>query len=217
VTDLVTNILRFVFFRMIVRPAILVLLGLNVRHRERLPRSGPAIVAANHNSHLDTMVLMSLFPWRMQGQVRPVAAADYFLKNRLLAWLALRIIGIVPLDRSGGTPREELLAGVQAALDAGEIVILYPEGSRGEPERLQRFKSGLYHLCASRPQVPVYPVFLHGLGKALPRGEALLVPFFCDVVVGEEMTCREGKEEFMRRFADRMAELGAGVVRDVWG
>jgi len=204
-----SRLLRFVFFQFLVRPLVLIVLGLNVRHRERLPSTGPAILAANHNSHLDTLVLMTLFPWRQLRTVRPTAASDYFLRNTLIAWFARHIIGIIPIDRSGRTPREEVLIGATRALEHGDIVIVFPEGTRGEPERLDRFKSGLYHLCAANPRVPVVPIFLHGLGKALPRGEALLVPFFCDVFVGEAVGCGNTKEEFMHRFTERMTHLAA--------
>lgn len=201
--------LRFLFFQLVVRPIVLVALGLNVRHRQRLPTEGPAIVVANHNSHLDTMVLMTLFPARMLSRLRPVAAADYFLSNRLVAWFSLKIIGIVPVDRGGGTPRERLFDGATAALRHGDILILFPEGSRGEPERMDRFRSGLYHLCADNPHVPIVPVFLHGLGKALPRGEAVLVPFFCDVFVGESLTFVEDRDAFMHELMERMHDLSA--------
>jgi 1-acyl-sn-glycerol-3-phosphate acyltransferase len=201
--------LRYLFFVLVVRPLVLVGLGLNVRHRERLPASGPAIFAANHNSHLDTLVLMILFPLRLLPRLRPVAAADYFLRGRLLAWFSTRILGIVPLSRTGGVPKDQLLAGVSAAVEAGDLVILFPEGTRGEPERLARFKTGVAHLAVRHPAVPVVPIFLHGLGKALPRGEALLVPFFCDVFVGEPFTFSGKRRSFMDTLEAEMARLAS--------
>jgi 1-acyl-sn-glycerol-3-phosphate acyltransferase len=205
----VARLARFVFFLLVVRPLVLVVLGLNVRHGERLPTRGPAILAANHNSHLDTMVLMTLFPWRTLARVRPVAAADYFLRGRLLTWFSRRVIGIIPIDRSGSTPRERLSDEANAALAAGEIVIVFPEGSRGEPERLARFKTGLYFLARANREASVVPVFLHGLGKALPKGEALLVPFFCDVLVGEPLDAAGERDEFMASYAAAMNRLAA--------
>jgi 1-acyl-sn-glycerol-3-phosphate acyltransferase len=205
-----TAALRFLFFLVVVRPMVLVVLGLNVRHRERLPRRGPAIVVANHNSHLDPMVLMTLFPLGALPHLRPVAAADYFLRNRLLAWFARRIVGIVPLERKETTgAKHDRLAAAIAALDRGDILILFPEGTRGEPERVAAFKSGVAHLAQRRPEVPVVPVFLHGLGKALPKGETLLVPFFCDVFIGEPMRWTGDRPEFMASLATRINALAA--------
>jgi 1-acyl-sn-glycerol-3-phosphate acyltransferase len=219
--------LRWLFFWLVVRPVVLIGLGLNVRHRERLPGGGPAIVVANHNSHLDTMVLMTLLPNHLLPKVHPVAAADYFLRSRLLAWFALRIVGIIPIERrpaaaataappAPGQRQPDVLAGVAAGLERGDLVILFPEGSRGEPERLSEFKSGVARLAERFPAVPVIPVFLHGLGKALPRGSALPVPFFCDVFVGEPVPWCGDRKAFVEELRRRMQELAAEGQFAAW-
>lgn len=217
-----SRFLRWLFFWLVVRPVVLVVLGLNVRHRERLPQDGPAILVANHNSHLDTMVLMTLLPTRLLPKVRPVAAADYFLRNRLIAWFALRIIGILPVARGGqrrgadGDATADPLASSSEALARGEIVVLFPEGSRGEPERLAEFKSGVWHLARRHPEAPVVPVFLHGLGKTLPRGAVMPVPFFCDVFVGEPVPLADDKAAFLADLKARMQALAAEGRLSVW-
>ena len=177
--------LKHLFFALVVRPIVLLLLGLNVRRPELLPTEGPAILVANHNSHLDTMVLMTLMPAGLLPRIRPVAAADYFLRNRLMAWFSLKVIGILPVSRKGREPGTDPLAEANAALGRREVVILFPEGTRGEPEALADLKSGVAHLALAHPEAPVVPVFLHGLGKSLPKGAFVPVPFFCDVFIGE--------------------------------
>jgi len=202
-----TRVLQQLFFLLLVRPLLLLVLGLNVRHRERLPTQGPAILVANHNSHLDTLALMSLYPLGMLHRLRPVAAMDYFMRNPWLAWFATRIIGIIPLRRSVSASQGDPLAESLAALERGEILILFPEGSRGEPERLGTFKSGIAHLAKRASQVPVIPIYLHGLGMALPKGEALLVPFFCDVFIGDPLRWQGDKSGFMEALKTSMNAL----------
>jgi len=71
-----SRLLKILFFALCIRPLVLIALGLNVVNRRALPTTGPAVIAANHNSHLDAMVLMSLFPLSQIHRVRPAAAAD---------------------------------------------------------------------------------------------------------------------------------------------
>ncbi len=200
-------LLRFLFYGVFIRLLVLIVLGLNVRHRERLPDGGPAIIVANHNSHLDTMVLMSLFPLRLLPKLRPVAAVDYFLGSRLFSWFTLKVIGILPIKRTVSRGDDNPLGPCNEALSKGAVLIIFPEGSRGEPERLQSFKGGIARLAASNPTVPVIPVFLHGLGKALPKGEALLVPFFCDIFVGERLVWAGDRRSYLRALDQRMTQL----------
>ncbi len=209
-------VLRLFFYGVLVRTVVLFVLGLNVRHRERLPSKGPAILAANHNSHLDAMAMISLLPLRLLPRVRPVAAADYFLKNKLLAWFALDVVGIVPLNRVRADAREDVLAPVAAALERGDILIFFPEGSRGEPEQLAEFKTGLARIAERRPDVPVVPVFTHGLGKALPKGKWLIVPFFVDIFVGEPLRFDGDRSVYMQRYCDTMQALANEEKHGDW-
>jgi 1-acyl-sn-glycerol-3-phosphate acyltransferase len=203
----VNKIISFLFFVLIMRPIVLVIFGLNVRHRERLPLKGPAIIVANHNSHLDTIVLMSLYPIRHLFKLRPVAAADYFLSSRFMAWFSLKIIGIIPIDRRAREKGEDPLAGVSEALEDGDIVILFPEGTRGEPEQMADFKKGVSHLVERHSDVPVTPVFIHGAGKVLPRGSWLPVPFFCDVFIGTPLGWPGTRDAFMTAIKEAMSRL----------
>ena len=208
--------LRSLFFLLIVRPLVFLVLGLNVRNRKGLPLAGPAIVVANHNSHLDTLVLLSLFPHEVLNRVRPVAAQDYFLRNRWLAWFSLKIIGIIPLRRNLKGVKEDPLAGCSAALERGEILIVFPEGSRGEPEVLSKFKTGVAHLAQRYPQIPLVPVFMHGLGRALPKGEWVLVPVVCDVLIGSAFSWGGSRPALMAGLEDQMKELGAQIHAPPW-
>lgn len=207
--------LQAVFFLLLVRPFLALVLGVNLRHAERLPLTGPAILAANHNSHLDTLLLMSLFPLAQLYRVRPVAAADYFLRNRFVAWFALNVMHILPLVRRP-KPGVAPLAHIEEALALGDILILFPEGSRGEPEKRSELKSGIAHLMEHAPGVPVIPIYLHGLGKALPKGDWLPVPFFADGFVGEALTWQGDRAATMQALETRFDELEREGGRRIW-
>ncbi len=198
--------LRLLFYLTVVKPFVLVILGVNARGREFLPEQGPAIIVANHNSHLDALALMSLFPLRTIKNVYPVAAADYFLKNRWLKWFALDVIGIIPIERKA-MAGQDILAPVFAALDNNGILILFPEGTRGEPENMGKLKNGIGHILSERPDIPVIPVFFYGLGKSLPKGEIVLVPFFIDAFIGKPLKWLGNRKAFMVELTEKLAEL----------
>lgn len=201
------RLLRLLFVLLVARPVTLFVLGLNIRNRKRLPVRGPAIVAANHNSHLDTLVLLSLFPLRDIHRVRPAAAADYFLSKPWLAWFSRNVIGIVPVTRGGGNRHHDPLSECHEILAQDDVLIIFPEGTRGEPETMQKLKSGIAQLAMHCPQATVVPVFMHGLGRAMPKGECLLVPFFCDMFVGEPMRWTGDRRSFMELLESRFRSL----------
>ena len=207
--------LKILFFALIVKPIVLIVLGLNLRHRERLPKFGPAIIAANHNSHMDTLVLMCLYPLSQIHKIRPVAAADYFLSNRFMSWFSTKVIGIIPLQRKGSAERETLFNECSKAMRNGDILIIFPEGSRGEPEQLSAIKKGVYHLSLTEVSTPVIPVVMRGLGRILPKGENMLVPYNCDVIIGNELPRYNNADEFVKGIAQIYNELFSECVTKV--
>jgi 1-acyl-sn-glycerol-3-phosphate acyltransferase len=201
--------LRIAFAALVARPVVRLWLGLNVRHGERLPLRGPAIVAANHNSHLDICTLLSLFPLARVPDVQPAAAADYFMKGGPLTWIARNLVGIVPVVRGGikaaNGERRDPLEGCYQALEAGKILIIFPEGTRGEPDRMQALKSGIAHLARRFPDAPVVPLHMHGLGKSMPKGTFLPLPVFVDIFIGRPLSwshdAQGDKAVFMSRLS----------------
>jgi 1-acyl-sn-glycerol-3-phosphate acyltransferase len=211
-----TAILKILFHLLFVKPLTLIVIGLSIRKRELLPDRGPAIIAANHNSHLDTLVLLSLFSLSQISRIRPVAAQDYFFQNRMLKWFTLNIMGILPITRKVVKGGPDPLEICDRALEEGQILIIFPEGSRGEPEKISDFKNGLAKLVQRNPEVPVIPVFLDGLGKSLPKGAFLPVPFFCHVTVGDKIFWEGDRRIFMDKVFTSITEMAKERTSHVW-
>jgi 1-acyl-sn-glycerol-3-phosphate acyltransferase len=144
-------------------------------------------VVANHNSHLDAPLLLSLFSLRRLPRVHPVAAADYFGETRLRRTVAMLLMNAVPIQRSPGAGQDPL-AHVIRALQEGRSIILFPEGTRGEAGVVAPFRSGVGRIVRAVPDVPVVPVFLRGPERIWPRGEVVPVPQGIDVHVGKPRT-----------------------------
>lgn len=164
-----------------------------VRHRAKLSDS-PAIVAANHNSHLDVFALFSLFPLKRVKRVHAVAAADYFghgMKGRLARY----IFGAILIDRSGSQKHHDLLTPALKALEHGDCLVIFPEGTRGKPGEIAPFKSGVGRLAEAFPNIPIFPVFLGGIERALPKGHALLVPMSFTITCLEPVRRRDFTED----------------------
>lgn len=203
------------FLTLLAGPAVRVLTGLDVVGRERLPKAGPAIVAANHASHMDAFMLLSLFPARLLHKVRPVAAADYFLANPAISWFSRRIIGIAPISRKVARGAD-VLAPAREALERGEIILVFPEGTRGAGDAMGPLKAGVARLAEAFPDVPVTPVWMQGAGRVLPKGAVAPVPMNCTVLVGEPLRWTGSKAGFMEALRARLEALAEAAPPQRW-
>jgi 1-acyl-sn-glycerol-3-phosphate acyltransferase len=209
---------RFIWFNLFIRPLVFFYLGVNIRRRNLLPKKGPAILVANHNSHLDTMLLMIACPSSLLEHLRPAAAGEYFLSTPARRWFSKNVLNIIPVWRNKEDRGENTdpLASIDQALDEGSAVIFFPEGSRGEPEQMTNFKRGIAILASRHPDVPIVPIFLQGAGRALPKGEGMVVPFLLDMFVGEHLYWGGDEAEFMDRLKRRFETLSREGYRPQW-
>jgi 1-acyl-sn-glycerol-3-phosphate acyltransferase len=201
--------LKKLLFLFIIRPLVYLFLGLNLRGRENLPKKGPAVLVANHNSHLDALLLMALFPIELLPHIHPVGAADYFLGNKILRWLSVDLLGMIPIRRGISEEGEDPFVEVKKALNSHKIIIFFPEGTRGEPEKFSPLKSGISYLAGDIPDVPIIPIYLQGLGKALPKDSWVIVPFVANAVIGTCLTKCQERARFMEELQATFDKLSA--------
>lgn len=177
--------LRVAFYLLVVRPFLTFVIGMRVKGAQHLETNEQVVIVSNHNSHLDTVVLLDLVGVRRMERFRPVAAADYFEVSGPVEYFSHALFNILPIRRKGPGDQSQNPIDVMAqAIEAGESLILFPEGTRGEPEKLARFRSGVGVLVAKYPHLKVIPVWLEGMGKILPKGAWYPVPFNGSVNIG---------------------------------
>lgn len=167
------------------------------------PPDGPCLYFANHTSHLDTVAIWSALTPRQRARVRPVAARDYWDKPGLRGWLSGRVLRAILIDRQRAQADVDPLLPVRAALDAGDSLILFPEGTRSNERLPQAFKSGLYKLANEYPEIALVPVYLDTLHRSLPKGALLPLPLplYCNVNFGAPLARIDGesREVFLER------------------
>ena len=215
---------RAVLFDDIVRPLVHLLASPRVHGAERLADvAGPAIFAANHNSHLDTPLILSSLPERFRHRAVVAAAADYFFPTRAKGAVSALTIGAIPIGRQ----RLNRKSSDQAAelIDDGWNLVIFPEGTRSPDGWGQDFRGGAAYL-AVRCRCPVVPIYVEGtrevLGKGSrwprPRGNPLAGSPGVHVVLGTPMYPHEGEDarRFSVRVQDAVAALGDEWATDWW-
>jgi len=130
---------------------------------------GPAVFVANHQSHIDTPIILNALPGARRRRTVVAAAADYFYADRRKAAVVSLTFGTVPVMREGGGSDE--LDHVHALLDSGWSVLVYPEGTRAKDKSEGRLRTGAAVLAAQHG-VPLVPIHLTGTDRAMPRGQA---------------------------------------------
>ena len=162
---------------------------------EHIPASGPAILASNHLSFSDSF----LFPLMVDRHITFLAKSDYFtgrgIKGRLIAWF-FRGVGQVPVDRSGGRASEAAIHTGVRILSQGDLLGIYPEGTRSPNGTMYRGRTGLARM-ALESMAPVIPVAMINTYEIQPPGRLLPRLLRVGIRIGEplDFTRYEGLED----------------------
>ncbi|MFN8076289.1 MAG: lysophospholipid acyltransferase family protein [Kineosporiaceae bacterium] len=171
--------------RIVVGPLLFAVFRPWVRGLENVPESGAAILASNHLSFSDSIFL----PLVVRRRVTFLAKADYFtgrgVKGRLTA-MFFRGVGQLPINRSGGSASAGALEGGLKVLSRGDLLGIYPEGTRSPDGRLYRGKTGVARM-ALEARVPVIPVAMVGTDHVQPIGRIIPSLGRVGVVIGRPL------------------------------
>ena len=160
--------------------------GLKVYGLEHVPDDKPLIVAANHVSVLDPMVIGITFPRRL----RPIAKEELFTGNKFFAWF-IRSLGAFPLNRETGSNAGAALKKFSDLLKEGQDMMIFPEGGRSPTGRLQVLEGGAA-LVAAKQGVPILPAFIYGAFEAMPMGSSSLSRHKLRVIYGKPIYPPQG-------------------------
>lgn len=173
------------------------------------PSSALRVYYANHTSHMDTLALWCALPADLRAKTRPVAASDYWSGAGLKSYIATRGFNALFIERNADKRERDPLAPLVEALQRGESLIIFPEGTRRAQALPSPFKSGLFLLAAKVPEAELIPVYLDNLYRSMPKGTLLPVPLTCSVRFGAPLERRpdETKDAFLERARQAVVDL----------
>lgn len=159
---------------------------MRINGRENLPETGSFVMVCNHTSHLDTLCMLSSVPLRQIHRAFPAAATDYFFSSLPRSAVSAVLINALPFDRKVNGA-ESLTVCSELLRNDGNILIIFPEGTRTTDGSMGRFRSGIGRLVVGT-ELPVVPCYLDGGTIAWPKGKLLPRPFRLRLSIGTAQT-----------------------------
>lgn len=204
--------LAVIFHALFLRPFVRLFTGINITGRGHLDELNQFIIIANHNSHLDVILLYCLLPIGQVRRTHPVADKNYFSRSRLIFRLVDALLQPIWICRGATDVSQDPFESMKRALDAGRNLIIFPEGTRGRPGEMGPFKSGIGRLTAQYRRVPIIPVFLSGPERALPKASSLLLPFWQHLIVGPPQRGVGSHREITRQLEGALGDLARSAL-----
>ena len=187
---------------------IRLLTGAQARWQGCPPKAEQRIYFANHQSHADLVLMWAALPQELRSITRPIAARDYWTKSAFKKWITTAVFHAIYVDRTK-TSEQDPLEPLIEALNNGDSIILFPEGTRGNQEEPQSFKSGIYNLAQKFPHVVLVPAWINNVQRVMPKGEVVPVPILCSVTFGAPIALGEGEDRasFLTRARQAVLDL----------
>ena len=180
------------------------------------PKAEQRLYFANHQSHLDWVLIWAALPRQLRATTRPITARDYWTSGRFKHWITREVFNAVYVSRTGaqgasgaGSDDQDPLEPLVEALKNGDSLVIFPEGTRSSKGLPQPFKSGLYQLALQFPQVQLIPAWIDNVQRVMPKGELVPVPILCTVTFGAPLTLGNGEDRraFLERARDAVVAL----------
>jgi len=190
--------------------AAMLLTGVRAIWSGSAPNAEPTLYFANHTSHGDFVLLWATLPRDLRGLTQPVAGEDYWLSSKLRQFIGADVFNALMIRGDGAGQGSDPVAQMAHALDAGNSLIMFPEGTRNTGDDiLLPFKSGLFHLARTCPNVRLIPVWIENLKRVLPKGMLVPIPLACTVRYGTpiRLAADEDKSSFLARARTAMLDL----------
>lgn len=191
----------------ILRPLMKILLGVNVFAKENILHLNRYIIIANHNSHLDILLLFYCLPIKHIPLTHPVAAEEYFSRSKILFFLVNYLFSPIWVSRGDVGSQREFLLKISEQLERGHNIVIFPEGTRGSPGEILSFKSAIGKISELHKEVPVVPIFLSGPERSFPKSTVIPIPFWNNVVIGPPQSFYESSREITHHLEEILREL----------
>ncbi len=150
---------------------------------ENIRTNRSLVIVANHSSHLDAVCLLAALPIQKLRRAFSAAAEDYFFRSLSRRWIASLMVNALPFARQRHV-RESLAVCRQLLAKTGNILIVFPEGTRSADGEIHEFKPGVGALVAGR-EVSVVPCYLDGTSRVWPKGKYLFRPHKIRLIIGQ--------------------------------
>lgn len=189
---------------------------LKVYGKKNLPKTS-YIFSCNHNSHMD-VALLSVSSGKGFNQFGMLAAKDYWFDSKLRQFFINIFMNLIPIDRKVNGVREFSIKDTLKLCDAfmnkgNNNIIMFPEGTRGNPGEIRPFKKGVASFSASL-KVPIVPAFIKGSEKAWPRGKNFIRPCNIEVHILQPIYPDQFQEKDNNSLTDSITEELEKRIRD---